>query len=37
MGNSILEPDPEIGKSAGTIRRSDRLGGILSYQHRAAT
>lgn len=36
MGNSILEPDPEIGKSAGELRRSDRVGGILRYQHRAA-
>jgi transposase InsO family protein len=36
MGNQILEPGPEVGKSAGEIRRRDRLGGILRYYHRAA-
>jgi transposase InsO family protein len=36
MGNPILEPGPEVRKSAGEIRRCDQLGCILDYHHRAA-
>jgi putative transposase len=36
MGNEILEPGAEVGKTVGAIHRRDRLGGFLRYYHRAA-
>lgn len=36
IGNSIIEPGEEVGRTAGAIRRHDRLGGVLRYYHRAA-
>ena len=36
LENAIIEPGDEVGRSAGEIRRHDRLGGVLRYYHRAA-
>jgi len=36
LGNTIIEPDDEIGQVAGKIECRERLGGMLRYYHRKA-
>lgn len=36
LGGALLEPDPSAGAREGKILRRTRLGGLLSYYHRAA-
>ena len=36
LGNSIIEPGSEVGRTGGDIHRRERLGGMLSYYHREA-
>ncbi len=36
LGNRIVTPNQMIGHPMGTIRRRQRLGGLLSYYHREA-
>jgi len=36
LGNRIIKPNQVIGQPTGTIRRRQRLGGLLSYYYREA-
>jgi putative transposase len=36
LGNNLIEPDGEIGRSEGDIQCRDRLGGMLRYYYRDA-
>jgi len=36
LGNRLLQPRADIDKRHGQIKRRQRLGGMLSYYHRAA-
>jgi transposase InsO family protein len=36
VGNRLLEPGPEVGRSSGPIKCRQRLGGLLRYYHRGA-
>jgi len=36
LGNSLINPLPHIGKTTGSIKRTERLGGTLSYYYRDA-
>jgi len=36
LGNEIIDPGEEVGRTHGSIQRHDRLGGILRYYSRAA-
>jgi transposase InsO family protein len=36
LNNRLLEPDAEVGKTAGTVQCRERLGGLLRYYQRAA-
>jgi len=36
IGNNIIAPDSHVGQSKGIIKRSERLGGMLSYYYRDA-
>jgi len=36
MANRILEPGQEVGRTTGSIRCRQRLGGMLRYYHRQA-
>ena len=36
LGNRLLEPGPEVGRSSGPIKCRQRLGGLLRYYHRGA-
>ena len=36
LGNNIIQPGSEVGRTEGDIRRRERLGGMLSYYHRDA-
>ena len=36
IGNNIIAPDSQVGQTEGTIKRSERLGGMLSYYYRDA-
>ena len=36
IGNNIIAPGSHVGQTKGTIKRSERLGGILSYYYRDA-
>ena len=36
LDNVIIEPDAHVGRSDGEIQCRHRLGGLLSYYHRAA-
>ena len=36
LGNRIITPNLMIGHTTGTIRRRQRLGGLLSYYYREA-
>ena len=36
LKNKLIEPGDEVGHSAGEIKRSERLGGLLNYYYREA-
>jgi transposase InsO family protein len=36
LGNRLINPLPNIGDTAGTIKRTERLGGMLRYYYRDA-
>ena len=36
IGNALIAPGPRVATTAGTVKRHARLGGMLSYYHRAA-
>jgi hypothetical protein len=36
LGNKLLEPDADIGQSAGELQQRERLGGMLRYYYRDA-
>jgi hypothetical protein len=36
LGNRIIEPGEEVGRSEGDIVCDERLGGLLRYYRRAA-
>jgi transposase InsO family protein len=36
VGNRLLEPGPEVGRSSGPIECRQRLGGLLRYYYRGA-
>ena len=36
LGNELIEPEEEIGRSAGEIRCRERMGGLLRYYYREA-
>jgi len=36
LGNQLIEPHPDVGKTEGVIQCRERLGGMLNYYHRAA-
>ena len=36
IGNNIIAPDQRVGQTTGAIKRSERLGGLLSYYYRDA-
>jgi len=36
LGNNIIDPGSEVGRTEGDIHRRERLGGMLSYYHREA-
>lgn len=36
LGNSLIEPDEEVGRLEGNIACRNRLGGTLSYYYRQA-
>jgi hypothetical protein len=36
LENSLIEPGPEVGSSAGEVQCRERLGGILKYYFRQA-
>ena len=36
LGNGLIEPGPEVGRSTGEIVRRDRLGGMSTYYYRKA-
>ena len=36
LDHKIIEPDPDVGKSAGELVCRERLGGLLKYYHRRA-
>jgi hypothetical protein len=36
MANRILDPGQEVGRTTGSIRCRQRLGGMLRYYHRQA-
>ena len=35
IGNKLIEPRDEVGKSSGDIQCNERLGGILKYYYRS--
>jgi putative transposase len=37
LGNRLLQPQVDVGHSHVKVNRRERLGGMLSYYHRAAT
>ena len=37
LGNNIIEPGSEVGRTEGGTRHGERMGGMLSYHHREAT
>lgn len=36
LGNTIIEPDQELGSKEGVIKCRERLGGMLNYYYRQA-
>jgi hypothetical protein len=36
LGNQIIEPNYEVGRTIGAIQCRERLGGMLKYYHRQA-
>lgn len=36
LDNDLIDPDGDIGKTTGTIKCHERLGGLLRYYHRRA-
>ena len=36
LGNRLLEPDEDVGQSAGELQQRERLGGMLRYYYRDA-
>lgn len=36
LGNDLIEPGDEVGRTDGTVRCRKRLGGLLRYYHRDA-
>ena len=36
LGNDLIEPGDDVGRTEGAIRRGERLGGMLSYYYRQA-
>jgi hypothetical protein len=36
LGNAIVDPGGEIGRSDGEVQCREHLGGLLRYYHRAA-
>ena len=36
LGNELIDPDSSLLANAGDIVRHERLGGLLSFYHRAA-
>jgi putative transposase len=36
LDNRLIEPDAEVGMTAGTVQCRERLGGLLRYYHRTA-
>ena len=36
LGNAIVDPGDEIGRSDGEVQCREHLGGLLRYYHRAA-
>ncbi len=35
-GNTLIDPEPPVGSNTGSVRRRERLGGLLSFYHRRA-
>ena len=36
LDNQLITPEPEVGRTTGTVKRRERLGGLLSYYYREA-
>jgi len=36
LGNELINPEPEVGKATGRVKRRTHLGGLLSYYYREA-
>jgi len=36
LGNRLIEPGEEVGRTAGDVACRERLGGILRYYYRQA-
>jgi len=36
LGNSLITPDDALRRNSGAVVRQERLGGLLSFYHRAA-
>ena len=36
LGSQLIEPDVDVGRSAGELQRRERLGGMLRYYYREA-
>lgn len=36
LGNRLIDPGEEVGRTEGDIHRRERLGGMLKYYHREA-
>ena len=36
LDNHLIAPEPEVGRTRGPVKRQKRLGGLLSYDYRAA-
>ena len=36
LGNQLITPEPDVGRTSGPVKRRKRLGGMLSYYYREA-
>jgi hypothetical protein len=36
LGNKVIDPGAEIGRTAGDVKCREHLGGMLRYYYRAA-
>ena len=34
LDNELINPEPEVGKATGRVKRRTHLGGLLSYYYR---